>query len=187
MLRILWASERSPVDKIRESFGHLVEFAEYLGSVGMVERISKVGRESVRANLKGRVAGARGYNRVKPDESLAPEDLPELLELQPVRPGRPHHLNASQRRLLEELDRDLRAAGLQPIWVRMPGFHRDGAELDAIRKGVLRPLVDTYELPSCRELFDPRFFRDTDHLNHEGAKRFTPLLARAIAPLLSDE
>ncbi|HED64199.1 MAG TPA: hypothetical protein ENJ09_01465 [Planctomycetes bacterium] len=184
MLAVLWSSERTLHGKLVDSFLHVVECADYLGNVGLASRIARTRSEPTGAYLQGAVARASGYNRAETDEVLREKAVARLHTLEPPRPGRAPELTAVERRLLLELDRDLRSAGIQPIYLRMPGFRREGAVLDAVRAKLVTPVIDPYAEPGFEGLFVRESFQDLEHLNHDGAKRFSRLLADRIAPLL---
>lgn len=183
MLAILWTSERNWIQKIVDSYGHVLGLGANLGATGQAHLYWKntYGEDSPRP--PGKVARDAGYN-CYPEVEVVP-DTPFTkvnLRLDPL-PGRAPGLTPTHERILLDMDRKLREAGVVPIFIRMPGFQRECSALLAAQQRLLPITIDACEMARYEQIFKQENFHDRIHLNDTGARQFSGILAYHVLEL----
>lgn len=150
-------------------------------------------RERARHGLSREMLGAaRGYLALEdtPGEEYArrrgeflaqPQEHARRVERIPVdrrlRPG----LGSYPLGLLAERVASLRAAGIEPIFVAVPGARARATVYSLVDEGRVEGLLDFNDPARYPELFTPESRFDRNHLTRESAARFSRTFAAALA------
>jgi len=183
MLAILWDSERNWIQKIVDSYGHVIGLGAHLGGTGQAHSYWKNTYGEDRPRPPGKVARDAGYNcypelEVVPDKPFTKVDL----QLEPL-PGRAPGLTPAHERILFETDRKLREAGVVPIFLRMPGFQRQCSAMQAAQQRLLPITIDACEMERYQQIYKQENFHDRIHMNDTGARQFSGILAYHVLEL----
>jgi len=186
ILGILWNSERSLWGKLQASYEHVLEWSAQMGSSGQAQLYWNNHFGDDQPRRPGRVAREGGYNSYPEAKVIPQEGFEELMQPLDPREGRVEGLKPLHRRLLLEVDAELRSVGVLPIFLRMPGFRRKGPSLKALEAGVLPVSIDCYTDERTAPIFARANFHDKVHLNSTGARLFSRLLAGCVLDLYAD-
>ena len=138
------------------------------------------GRLDARGHAQGAPSNARGFRTKLADYEERVEDL----ATNRARPGAPA---PEAIELFRRLEQHIEAMGATAIFVTQPGLYLQHDLIGAAQAGELGRLLRYDDPRLVPELYDVEVRWDANHLNPEGARRFTERLAADFLALVAEE